>query len=154
MVYCVAGSRFFTGANDNTVPEIDRTNGRNGTGVPEAVCFSTRLACEIDSGFSGVVVVMVMTVLGGTPRAPSAGDTAALVTEPARRTFACVVCPAATWTEALPDKLVCGELTFRFDVPAIAGTMYRPSGPVMSTIGSESVWTRTGTGPALEETIP
>src|SRR5579872_275763 len=125
MVYWVAGSRLLTGAKDNTVPELERTKGCNATGVPEAaVPFnSTRLACEIDCGFSGAVVVTVIVVLGGTPRVPSAGATTAFVTVPASNMLACTVCPAVTWTVALPARLVCGELAFRFAVPVIAGTM-------------------------------
>src|SRR5580765_5337678 len=108
----------------------------------------------MDCGFSGAVVVMVITVLAGTPKVPSAGETTAFVTTPTNTMFARVVCPAETLADAEPAKAVCGALAFRFAVPANAGTIYCPVWPEMATIGNESVCTIACTGPALEETVP
>src|SRR5947209_17383278 len=125
MVYWVAGSRFFWGAKERTVPELESTKGCKATGVPaDAVPFNnTRLPWEIDCGLIGAVVVTVITVLAGTPRAPSAGETTALVTVPERVMSRGVVWPAVTCTDAVPRRLVCGTPAFTLADPESAGRM-------------------------------
>src|SRR5215471_5006239 len=125
-VYWAAGSRLLTGAKVSTVPDTDSTNGCRETGAPgveDVPLNTTRLFWLIDAGFMVTGAVTVMMVLVGTPKLPSAGETKAVLTEPASRISIAAVCPAVNCTVAVPESRVFRALALRLTTPARAGTM-------------------------------
>src|SRR5260370_40448077 len=97
---------------------------------------------------------MSISAVSGTPTEPLAGVTVADSTWPTTLMFADTVCPAATCTDAEPDKAVFGTEAVRLTGPATAGITSLPPNGEKGTNGNAPVWTSAARGLELVVTVP